>query len=83
MQPSVFAAEPAASQETILFLGDSITAAGGYVRAIDAALTKQNPEDPNKYGYRTPYAYYDQVMETYATWLLTLNNQKDVWVIDL
>ena len=210
MQPSMFAAEATSSQETILFLGDSITAAGGYVRAIDAALTNQSPEnpyriinrgkssetvsglseayhpgvrpclfarlkneiesakpdwvvacygindgiyhpyddsrfeaykaginrlikevhasgshmilltsppyasagpafpegtdavtrkkllaeankqaneeavkDPNKYGYRTPYAYYDQVMETYAAWLLTLNNQEDVWVIDL
>ncbi len=40
-------------------------------------------KDPNKYGYRTPYAYYDQVMEIYAAWLLTLNKQEDVWVIDL
>jgi len=210
MQSSVFAAESTSSQETILFLGDSITAAGGYVRAIDAGLRKLNPEnpyriinggkssetvsglseayhpgvrpclfsrlkrelerakpdwvvacygindgiyhpyddsrfeaykagikrlikevhafgshiilltsspyakagpafpegtdavtrkkllaeannqanaeavkDPYKYGYRTPYAYYDQVMATYAAWLLTLNNQEDVWVIDL
>ena len=210
MQPSVFAAEPASPPETILFLGDSITAAGGYVRAIDAELAKRNPEhpyriinhgkssetvsglseayhpgvrpclfarlknelesvkpdwvvacygindgiyhpyddrrfeayksgimrlikevhasgshlilltsppyakagpalpedadavtreklladadrqanaaaekDPNQYGYRTPYAYYDHVMEVYAAWLLTLNHQEDVWVIDL
>lgn len=210
MPPSVLAAEAPSSQETILFLGDSITAAGGYVRAIDEALKKQDPEhpyrimnrgkssetvsglseayhpgvrpclfkrlreemerakpdwvvacygindgiyhpydesrfeaykagitrlikevhasgshmilltappyakagpafpdgtddatrtallekaneqahaeaeqNPNKYGYRTPYAYYDQVMETYAAWLLTLNHQADVWVIDL
>jgi lysophospholipase L1-like esterase len=210
MESSVFADESETSQETILFLGDSITAAGDYVRAIDAALQKQSPtnkyriinrglssetvsglseachpgvrpclfsrleneleiakpdwvvacygindgiyhpydesrfevykaginrlikevhasgshmilltsppyanagpafpdgttddtrnkllaeanrqanaeaeRNPNKYGYRTPYAYYDRVMETYATWLLTLNNQEDVWVIDL
>lgn len=209
-QPSVFSAESKSPRETILFLGDSITAQGGYVRDIAAALTKQNPEnpyrissrgknsetvsglseayhpgarpclftrlkkeiekakpdwvvacygindaiyhpyddsrfeaykaginrlikevhaagshiilltpppyakagpefpentdaatrkklleeanakanaeaakDPNKFGYRTPYAYYDQVMETYSKWLLTLNNQEDVWVIDL
>ena len=210
MHPTVFAAESTSAPETILFLGDSITAAGGYVRAIDAALKQQNPENPyriinrgkssetvsglseayhpgvrpclfarlkkeidsakpdwvvacygindgiyhpyddsrfeayktginrlikevhasgshlilltappyakagpafpdgtnavtrekllaeankqanaeavknpNKYGYRTPYAYYDQVMETYAAWLLTLKNQENVWVIDL
>ncbi len=210
IQLSAIAADVTSSQKTILFLGDSITAGGGYVRAIDAALKKQNPENPcrvinrgrssetvsglseayhpgvrpclferldeeiestkpnwvvacygincgiyhpfaesrfkaykagisklikkvhasgshlilltpppyakpgpafpkgtdaaareklinqanekaqaeaeknpKKYGYRTPYAYYDQVMETYAAWLLTLDNQEDVWVIDL
>lgn len=210
MQSSGFATEPTTSPETILFLGDSITAAGAYVRAIEAELTKQKsgkpyriinrgqcsetvsglseayhpgvrpclfarlgieienvkpdwvvacygindaiyhpyddkrfyaykvgisrlikevhaagsriilltsppyakagPEfpaganaetrkmliaeanrqanseavsDPNKYGYRTPYAYYDHVMELYADWLLTLNSQADVWVIDV
>lgn len=210
MSPSVFTAEPTSSRETILFLGDSVTAAGGYVRAIEAELTRQNPEnpfriinlgknsetvsglseayhpgvrpclfarlthevenikpdwvvacygmndgiyhpyddkrfdaykvgiirlikevhsagsriilltpppyakagpefpegaiaetrtkllaeanmqanseavkDPNTFGYRTPYAYYDNVMEVYADWLLTLNGQADVWVIDV
>ena len=46
MHPIVFAAESTSAPETILFLGDSITAAGGYVRAIDAALKQQNPEKP-------------------------------------
>ena len=40
-------------------------------------------KNPNKYGFQTPYIHYDYVMETYATWLLTLNDQEDVWVIDL
>ena len=54
-------------------------------------LAKANTEaeveaekDPRKFGYRTPYAYYDNVMARYAKWLLTLNGRhKDVWVIDL
>jgi len=36
---------PASAGPTMVFFGDSITAAGGYVRAIDAALTKQNPSN--------------------------------------
>ena len=34
-----------AAPKTILFLGDSITAAGGYVRIIDAELAKQVPSN--------------------------------------
>ena len=43
---SLRAEEPKADQPaapTFLFLGDSITAAGGYVRQIGAELAKQNP----------------------------------------
>lgn len=43
------AAEPNTNQPappTILFLGDSITAAGGYVRIIGAELARQNPAAP-------------------------------------
>lgn len=54
-------------------------------------LAKANTEaeaeaekDPRKFGYRTPYVYYDNVLARYAKWLLTLNGcRKDVWVIDL
>ena len=55
-------------------------------KLLEEANKQANAEavkDPRKFGYRTPYAYYDQVMETYSTWLLTLNEQEDVWVIDL
>jgi len=210
IQLSSFAADTTSSQETILFLGDSITAGGEYVRIIDAALKKQNPDNPpciinrgkksetisglseachpgvrpclftrldkelesqkpdwvvacygincgiyhpfdenrfkayktginklikkvhasgipiifltsppyanpgpafpkdidaanqeellreanknalaeaenspNRYGYRTPYAYYDHVLEIYASWVMTLNDEENVWVIDL
>ena len=77
--------------QTLLFLGDSITAGGGYVKLIEAALlAKANAEadseaekDPNKFGYRTPYAYYDKVMEVYAKWLLTLDGRGGARVIDV
>jgi lysophospholipase L1-like esterase len=52
-------------------------------------LSKANAEaeleaekNPNKFGYRTPYAYYDRVMARYADWLLTLDGRKNLWVID-
>jgi len=64
--------------------------AGADQAALDAFLQKANAEaeaaaekDPNKFGYRTPYEYYDFVMARYARWLLTLNGRKGVWVIDL
>ena len=34
--------------QTFLFLGDSITRAGGYVRNIEAELAKLNPANPPK-----------------------------------
>ena len=40
-------------------------------------------KDPNKFGYKTPYAYYDEVMARYSKWLLTLKGRKDLWVVDL
>ena len=45
IQLSSFAADAKSSQEIILFLGDSITAEGEYVRIIDAELKKQSPEN--------------------------------------
>ena len=49
----------------------------------NAAAEIEANKDANKFGYRTPYAYYDEVMARYAKWLLTLNGRKDVWVIDI
>jgi lysophospholipase L1-like esterase len=53
-------------------------------------LSKANAEaeleaekNPNKFGYRTPYVYYDRVMARYADWLLTLDGRKNLWVIDI
>jgi len=53
------------------------------VKKADAAADVEAEKDPNKFGYRTPYAYYDEVMARYSKWLLTLNGRKDVWVVDL
>ena len=47
------------------------------------AAQSEAEKDPNKFGYRTPYAYYDQVMARYASWLLTMENRKNVWVVNL
>lgn len=53
------------------------------VRKADAKAEAEAEKDRNKYGYRTPYEYYDYVMARYAKWLLTLNDGKNVWVVDL
>jgi len=60
--------------------------------ALDAEklLAKANADaeaeagkDPRKFGYISPYAYYDNVLAHYAQWLLTLNNRNGVHVVDL
>lgn len=53
------------------------------VKKADAEAEAEAEKDPNKFGYKTPYAYYDQVMARYSQWLLTLKGRKDVWVVDL
>lgn len=64
--------------------------AGTDAAARAALLAKANAEaesvaekNPNKFGYITPYAYYDEVMAVYAKWLLTLDGHDGVRVIDL
>jgi len=64
--------------------------AGSDAAAQEKLLEKANVEaeaeaekDPNKFGYRTPYAYYDQVLARYCKWLLTLDGRDGVHVIDL
>lgn len=53
------------------------------VKKADAEAEAEAEKDPNKFGYKTPYAYYDQVMARYSKWLLTLKGRKGVWVVDL
>ena len=64
--------------------------AGTAAAAQEKLLEKANAEaeveadkDPNKFGYRTPYAYYDQVLARYCKWLLTLDGHDGVHVVDL
>lgn len=66
-------------------LPDGLDAAGA-----EAFLTKANADadaeaekDPKKFGYRTPYAYYDKVLERYVKWLLTLDGREGVNVVDI
>ena len=56
----------------------------------EAFLAKANAEadleakkDPKKFGYRTAYPYYDQVMARYCKWLLTLDGRDGVSVVDI
>lgn len=39
--------------------------------------------NPSRYGYRTPYIYYDRVLDTYAEWLRSLSDHERVWVVDV
>jgi lysophospholipase L1-like esterase len=61
---------------------------GSDAAAKEAIVTEANAKaeaekDPNKFGYKTPYPYYDYVMARYAKWLLTLKGRQNVWVVDL
>ncbi|MCE9547471.1 MAG: hypothetical protein K8T25_18520, partial [Planctomycetia bacterium] len=85
----------ASGARMILLTAPPYARAGSFPADADAAaketiFTKANTEaeaeaakDPNKFGYRTPFAYYDEVMARYATWLLTLQGRPNVWVVDV
>jgi len=58
--------------------------------AQEAILAKANAEadaeaekDPKKFGYRSAYPYYDQVLARYCKWLLTLDSRDGVSVVDI
>ena len=64
--------------------------AGTSAAAQEALLAKANAEaeveaekDPKKFGYRSPYAYYDHVLAIYCKWLLTLDGKNGVSVVCL
>ena len=55
-----------------------------------ALLAKANAEaelaaqrDPNKFGYRSAYPYYDEVMAIYSDWVLTLDDREGVSVVNI
>lgn len=49
----------------------------------NAEAEKEAEKDVNKFGYRTAYPYYDQVLARYSQWLLTLAGQDGVYVVDI
>ena len=58
--------------------------------AQEVLLAKANAEadieaqkDPKKFGYRSAYPYYDQVLARYCKWLLTLDSREGVSVVDI
>jgi lysophospholipase L1-like esterase len=53
-----------------------------YAKA-NAAAEIEAEKDPNKFGYRTAYPYYDHVLDTYCKWLLTLDGKDGVSVVDI
>ena len=63
---------------------------GTDAKAKEALLAKANAEadaeaekDPKKFGYRTAYPYYDQVLARYCEWLMTLDGKDGVSVVDI
>ncbi len=54
-----------------------------YYEDFNQRAQAEAADNPERFGYRTPYAYYDRVMAHYAAWLLTLDVLDDVWVISL
>lgn len=49
----------------------------------NAEAEAEAEKDPNKFGYRTAYPYYDQVLARYCKWLLTLDGRDGVSVVDI
>ncbi len=63
--------------------GADVAAKEEILKKADVEADAEAEKNPNKFGYKTPYPYYDEVMARYSKWLLTLNSRKDVWVVDL
>ncbi len=63
--------------------GTSAAEAAKLLAKANADADIEAEKDPRKFGYMSPYAYYDHVMAQYAKWLLTLDGRNDVHVVDL
>jgi lysophospholipase L1-like esterase len=63
--------------------GTSAAEVAKLLAKANAEAEAEAEKDPRKFGYTSPYAYYDNVMARYAKWLLTLNGRNDVYVVDL
>ena len=83
-------AEVKPAPETFFFLGDSITKAGGYVRAIQSELVKQNPTNPpqiHNFGHMSETvsglseAYHPGRRPCVLNWVDAVFAEKPNWVI--
>lgn len=63
--------------------GSDEAAKEAIVAKASAAAEIEAEANPKRYGYKSPFPYYDYVMDRYAKWLLTQNGRKDVWVVDV
>ena len=63
--------------------GTSAAEADKLLAKANADAEVEAEKNPRKFGYMSPYAYYDDVLAQYARWLLTLNGSNDVHVVDL
>jgi len=63
--------------------GTSVAETAKLLAKANADAESEAEKNPRKFGYMSPYAYYDNVMAQYAKWLLTLNGRNDVHVVDL
>jgi len=64
--------------------------AGSNAKARAAIMVQANAKaeveakkNARRFGYRSAYVYYDQVLARYSAWLLTLAARENVWVVDL
>ena len=53
------------------------------VRTAHAQGRAKAEQDPARYGYFSPYLYYDDVLALYSGWLTNLAQPGAVWVVDL
>lgn len=53
------------------------------VRTAHAEGRAKAEHDPARYGYFSPYLYYDDVLALYSGWLTNLAQPGAVWVVDL
>lgn len=49
----------------------------------NAKAEEEAKKDPNKFGYRSAYPYYDEVLAVYAKWILTLDKRDGVSAVDI
>ncbi len=54
-----------------------------FLAKANADADAEAQKDPKKFGYRTAYPYYDQVMAHYCKWLLTLDSRQGISVVDI